>query len=77
MLRNPVKAERRRHGLAAYFTGGVPWVWNDSMVLSPQAWPFFRSASFHTIVFQSGARISRAPAFATSTRLPPGSSPEN
>jgi hypothetical protein len=23
--------------------------------------------------FQSGARISRAPAFATSTRLPPGS----
>jgi hypothetical protein len=53
--------------------GGVPWVWNDSMVFSPQAWPFFRSASFQTMVFQSGARISRAPALATSTRLPPGS----
>ena len=54
-------------------TGGVPWVWNDSMVLSPQAWPFLRSSSVQTIGFQSGARIRRAPALATSTRLPPGS----
>jgi hypothetical protein len=54
-------------------TGGVPWVWNDSIVFSPQAWPFLRSSSLQTIGFQSGARISRAPALATSTRLPPGS----
>ena len=43
------------------FTGGVPYVWNDSMVLSPQAWPFLRSSSVHTMGFQSGARIRRAP----------------
>ena len=54
-------------------TGGVPWVWNDSIVFSPQAWPFLRSSSVQVIGFQSGARISRAPALATSTRLPPGS----
>jgi hypothetical protein len=54
-------------------TGGVPWVWNDSMVFSPQACPFLRSSSVHTIGFQSGARMRRAPALATSTRLPPGS----
>src|SRR5215216_5357739 len=54
-------------------TGGVPWVWKDSIVLRPQAWPFLRSSSVQVIGFQSGARISRAPALATSTRLPPGS----
>jgi DNA-binding transcriptional LysR family regulator len=54
-------------------TGGVPWVWNDSIVFSPHAWPFLRSSSVHTIGFQSGARMRRAPALATSTRLPPGS----
>jgi hypothetical protein len=54
-------------------TGGVPCVWNDSIVFSPQAWPFLRSSSVHTIGFQSGARMRRAPALATSTRLPPGS----
>ena len=54
-------------------TGGVPWVWNDSIVFSPQAWPFLRSSSVQTIGFQSGARMRRAPALATSTRLPPGS----
>ena len=48
-------------------------MWNDSMVLRPQAWPFLRSASVQRIGFQSGARIRRAPALATSTRLPPGS----
>jgi hypothetical protein len=53
--------------------GGVPWVWNDSIVFSPHAWPFLRSSSVQTIGFQSGARMSRAPALATSTRLPPGS----
>ena len=54
-------------------TGGVPWVWKDSIVFKPHAWPFLRSSSVQTIGFQSGARISRAPALATSTRLPPGS----
>ena len=39
------------------------------MVLSPQAWPFFRSASVQVTGRQSGLRISRAPAFATSTLL--------
>ena len=53
--------------------GGVPWVWKLSIVLRPQAWPFLRSASVHTIGCQSGASTSRAPALATSTRLPPGS----
>src|SRR6185436_15899157 len=28
----------RRLGGAAH-TGGVPWVWNDSIVFNPQAWP--------------------------------------
>ena len=64
------------HGLATPAmpgTGGVPWVWNDLMVCRPQAWPFLRSASLQRIGFQSGASTSRAPAQATSTRLPPGS----
>ncbi len=56
-----------------YSTGGVPWVWKDSIVFRPQAWPFLRSSSVQTIGFQSGARMRRAPALATSTRLPPGS----
>ena len=55
------------------FTGGVPWVWKVSMVFRPQAWPFLRSASVQTTGSQSGARISRAPALASSTRLPAGS----
>ena len=68
-----------RHRLAsplywcAFATGGVPWVWKLSMVFSPQAWPFLRSASVQTTVGQSGSRISRAPALAISTRLPAGS----
>ena len=62
---------RRRVHLCAI--SGVPWVWKDSMVFNPQAWPFLRSASVQVIGFQSGARMSRALAFATSTRLPPGS----
>ena len=59
----------------AYFLAisGVPCVWNDSMVFRPQAWPFLRSSSVQVIGFQSGASTSRAPALATSTRLPPGS----
>ncbi len=55
------------------FTGGVPCVWNVSIVFSPHACPFFRSVSVQVTVSQSGARISRAPAFASSTRLPAGS----
>ena len=55
------------------FTGGVPWVWKLGIVFSPQAWPFFRSASVQVTGSQSGCRISLAPAFATSTRLPAGS----
>ena len=51
----------------------MPWVWKLSIVFSPQACPFFRSASVQTTGFQSGRRISRAPAFATSTRMPAGS----
>ena len=43
------------------------------MVLRPQAWPFRRSASVHTTVCQSGAKISRAPALASSMRFPAGS----
>src|SRR5271154_2450694 len=62
-----------RHDLATSSTGGVPYVWNESIVFRPQAWPFLRSASVQRIGFQSGARIRRAPALATSTRLPPGS----
>ena len=54
-------------------SGGVPWVWKLSMVFRPQAWPLRRSASVQVIGFQSGASTRRAPALATSTRLPPGS----
>ena len=75
------KRRLRHHGEGHHFLrgpwycsiGGVPWVWKLSMVFSPQAWPFLRSVSVHTTGCQSGASISRAPAFATSTRLPPGS----
>jgi hypothetical protein len=56
-----------------FTTGGVPCVWKLSIVLSPQAWPFFRSVSVQMTVSQSGAKIRRAPALATSTRLPAGS----
>ena len=61
------------HAFPEAGASGVPCVWNDSMVCNPQAWPFLRSASVQVIGFQSGARISLAPALATSTRLPPGS----
>ncbi len=60
-------------GLCYLDTGGVPWVWKVSMVFKPQAWPFLRSVSVQVTVCQSGARISRAPALASSTRLPAGS----
>ena len=53
--------------------GGVPWVWKDSMVFRPQAWPLARSASVQVIVPQSGASISRATGLHSSIRLPPGS----
>jgi hypothetical protein len=58
---------------SCFATGGVPWVWKDSIVFKPQAWPFFRSASVQTTGFQSGARMSRAPELASSIRLPAGS----
>ena len=58
---------------AAYPTGGVPWVWKDSMVFRPQAWPLARSASVQVMVRQSGASTSRATGLASSIRLPPGS----
>ena len=54
-------------------TGGVPWVWKDSIVLSPHACPLARSASVQLTGCQSGARTSRAPALHNSMRLPPGS----
>src|SRR6185503_13868524 len=54
-------------------TTGVPCVWNVSMVLRPHAWPLARSSRVQLIVFQSGARFSRAPALHSSIRLPPGS----
>ena len=65
----------RREQIAGngYQTGGVPWVWKLSTVFSPQACPFMRSACVQRIGFQSGASIKRAPALASSTRLPPGS----
>ena len=62
-----------RRGPVYCSIGGVPCVWKLSIVFRPHAWPFFRSASVQTTGCQSGASISRAPAFATSTRLPPGS----
>ena len=43
-----------RHLVLSLTTGGVPWVWNVSMVLRPQAWPFLRSASVQVTVSQSG-----------------------
>jgi hypothetical protein len=58
---------------AATATGGVPWVWKVSMVFMPHAWPLARSASVHSTVFQSGARIIRAPELQNSIRFPPGS----
>ncbi len=54
-------------------TGGVPCMWNDSIVFRPQAWPLARSASVQVIVRQSGASTSRAAGLASSIRLPPGS----
>jgi hypothetical protein len=54
-------------------TGGVPWVWKDSMVLRPQAWPLARSAWFQVMGRQSGARTRRVKGLHSSTRLPPGS----
>ena len=69
-----VRAVRSALSPAAYDrTGGVPWVWKDSMVFSPQAWPLARSASVQVIVRQSGASTSRAAGLASSIRLPPGS----
>jgi hypothetical protein len=54
-------------------TGGVPWVWNDSIVFRPHACPLARSACVHVTVFQSGAKISRPTGLHSSMRLPPGS----
>jgi len=65
--------ERSAHGSIPSGSGGVPWVWKEEIVCKPQAWPRRRSASVQMIGFQSGARTSRAPALASSTRLPPGS----
>src|SRR3974390_1347846 len=67
------RAAHRNHESGTPGTGGVPCVWNDLIVCKPQAWPFLRSVSVQVIGFQSGASTSRAPAQATSTRLPPGS----
>ena len=36
-------------------TGGVPYVWKLSTVFTPQAWPFARSASLHTVGSRSGS----------------------
>jgi hypothetical protein len=48
-------------------------VWNDGIVASPQACPFARSASVQVMVYQSGAKISRAHGLHSSIRFPPGS----
>ena len=58
---------------AAAITGGVPCVWNDSIVFRPQAWPLARSACVQVTVSQSGAKISRPTALHSSILLPPGS----
>jgi hypothetical protein len=58
---------------SAHGTGGVPWVWKDSIVFSPQACPLARSACVQLTGRQSGARISRVSGLHSSTRLPPGS----
>ena len=69
--------ERRRVGVTRArrrpATGGVPWVWKESIVLSPHAWPLARSASVQFTGCQSGASTRRAPALHSSIRLPPGS----
>ena len=41
--------------LAKMDSGGVPYVWKDSTVLTPQAWPLRRSSSVHTTQGSSGA----------------------
>jgi hypothetical protein len=48
-------------------------VWNDSIVFSPHACPFARSASVQVTGSQSGAKISRPVGLHSSMRLPPGS----
>jgi hypothetical protein len=63
----------RSAGPGRYPTGGVPWVWKDSMVFSPHAWPLARSASVQVIVRQSGASTRRATGLHSSIRFPPGS----
>ena len=45
-------ADLRPHGVS---TGGVPYVWKLSIVLTPQAWPFARSACVQTTVGSSGS----------------------
>ena len=64
--------EGRGHAVGSG-SGGVPRVWNEGVVCRPQAWPLLRSAWVQVTGMWSGARISRAPALASSTRLPPGS----
>lgn len=58
---------------AAGSSGGVPWVWKDSMVFRPHACPLARSAWVHVIRGQSGARTRRVSGLHNSMRLPPGS----
>jgi len=70
-LAEPEHRDAYRHQAGG--TTGVPWVWKVSMVFSPHAWPLARSSRFQLIVFQSGARMRRAPALHISMRLPPGS----
>ena len=74
LVRLPHALRRDHRLLVAYSpTGGVPWVWKDSIVFRPQAWPLARSASVQVIVRQSGASTSRATGLHSSIRFPPGS----
>ncbi len=65
----PRCGNRRRASMISRLGGWRAMRYGSSRSSFPQAWPFFRSVSVQVTVFQSGSRISRAPAFATSTRL--------
>ncbi len=49
------RAGNRSGGLDGPQTGGVPYVWKLSTVCTPQACPFARSASLHTVGSRSGS----------------------
>ena len=49
------RVQRGAAGVPGEVTGGVPYVWKLSTVLTPHAWPLRRSASFQTVGGCSGS----------------------